>query len=856
MKYCCSVFVACLLVFSDVKASEPLSLSYYFDANIPLDQPVSFDPDVPTPESVLGYQVGEWHVRPEQIAEYMYALAKTSKRVWVEEMGRSWEQRPLLLVSFSSPGHIEQLETIRRQQLDFEQRSKNSPAVVWMGYSVHGNEASGANAALLLAYYLAAAQGEQIERLLNDTVILLDPMLNPDGMARFANWVNARKSEQRVIDPNDIEHREYWPQGRGNHYWFDLNRDWLLAQHPESQARLNYFHKWKPVVLTDFHEMGTNSSYFFQPGVPSRNNPLTPKRNFELTADIAQFHARAFDALGSTYFTKEGFDDFYFGKGSTYPDINGAIGILFEQASARGHAQDSKNGVVTFPFAIRNQLAASFSTLKAVLANKQALMSYQKEFYRSAVKEAKGFPIKGYVYQAGHDKTRLEQFNRILQQHQIQYYQLSRSITLDDRSYDAANAYIVPLQQPQFRLIRALFETRTEFEDNTFYDVSSWNLAMAFNLTFSALGSGDFSARLLAKPGSREQKKAAFLLQDDTVAVAFDWRDSATSQLVYQLSKQGFKLIIAGKSSQWQTTEGVQSIPAGSFLMPLGLQPLSREELAYRIGDLLKEVPVAHWQITSGLARQGIDLGSPNMIPFRTPKPLLVVGPGVSSYEAGEVWHLFDQVLKIPLVKVEQEQLSQLQLHYYTHIILVSGNYQWDDAVASKISDWIDHGGHLIVSRTAGKWLSQQSWSPITEIQQEQQPLADMSYAEREGFITERLVGGAIVKTLLDNSHPLTFGLETETLPVFRRGNDRYRTENNPFATVARYPDRPLLSGYMSAANQQQLASTPAVVAVRKKQGSVIYFADDMNFRAFWLGSRKLFINGVFLADTFESSVD
>jgi hypothetical protein len=854
MKYWLSVFaISCL---SLVMADEAPSLSYYYGSRIALDESVTFDPNVPTPESVLGYQVGEWHARPEQIAEYMYALAKSSPRVWVEEMGRSWEQRPLLLVSFSSPDNIKRLELIREQHLDFDQRNSAHPAIVWMGYSVHGNEASGANAALLLAYYLAAAQGEHVERLLNETVVLVDPMLNPDGLARFASWVNARKGAQPVADPNDIEHQEYWPQGRTNHYWFDLNRDWLLAQHPESRARLEYFHKWKPLVLTDFHEMGTNSSYFFQPGVPSRNNPLTPARNFELTHSLAQFHARALDSIGSTYYTKEGFDDFYFGKGSTYPDINGAIGILFEQASARGHAQDSINGMVTFPFAIRNQLTASFSTLKAVLAHKKDLMNYQVEFYRSALKEAKEFPIKAYIYHAGNDKTRLTAFNQILQQHQIQFYQLSRSLKVGKNQYDVGHAYVVPTQQKQFRLIRALFETRTEFEDNTFYDVSSWNLAMAFNLTFSALDSGDYSSRLLGKPGTEKTTNAAFLLNEKSVAVAFDWRDSSCAQVVYRLSKQGIKLKIATKSSQWQTTEGIQSLPAGSVVMPIGLQSYSREELAYRIGDVLKESPLSHWQITSGLAEQGIDLGSPNMIRLRTPKPLLVVGPGVSAYEAGEVWHLFDQVLKMPLVKVEQAQLKHLPLHYYTHIILVSGSYDWDEPTRQKLDDWIEQGGHLIINRTAGKWLAQQSWSPIVEQQDEEPLLPDMSYAERDRFITEQIVGGAIVKVLVDASHPLTYGLQTDELAVFRRGSYVYRTENNPFATVARYAGSPLLSGYMSQDNQQKLATSPAIVAVRKNKGSVIYFADDMNFRAFWWGSRKLFINAIFLAESFQSSID
>src|SRR5690606_10462510 len=201
----------------------------------------------------------------------------------------------------------------------------------------------------------AAATGPEADAILNNVVVLLDPVLNPDGLNRFAHWVNSNRSKNINADPATREHSETWPGGRTNHYWFDLNRDWLPVQHPESQGRIRQFHKWKPNVVLDFHEMGTNSTFFFQPGIPSRNNPLTPKRNFELTAEIAKYNAAGMDEIGSLYYTRQSFDDFYYGKGSTYPDGNGSIGILFEQASSRGHIQESVNGLVTFPFTIKNQ---------------------------------------------------------------------------------------------------------------------------------------------------------------------------------------------------------------------------------------------------------------------------------------------------------------------------------------------------------------------------------------------------------------------------------------------------------------------------------------------------------------------
>ena len=247
---------------------------------------------------------------------------------------------------------------------------------------------------MLYAYHLAALQGKEIEETLSKTIVLLDPCYNPDGLNRFANWVNVHKSKNLSADPANREYNEPFPRGRTNHYWFDLNRDWLPSQHPESQGRIKNFHEWYPNVLTDHHEMGTNSTYFFQPGIPSRTNPNTPEENQELTKKIANFHAKALDKIGSLYYSEESFDDFYYGKGSTYPDANGCIGILFEQASSRGHLQESINGLVSFPFTIRNQLTTSLSTLEADQILRKDLLDYQRRFYQSGIATAKNQHLK------------------------------------------------------------------------------------------------------------------------------------------------------------------------------------------------------------------------------------------------------------------------------------------------------------------------------------------------------------------------------------------------------------------------------------------------------------------------------
>ena len=293
------VVLSILLLISIISHAQ-VALDYYLLPN------TTFDPSIPTPKSIIGHEVGEWHVSHDKLVQYMLAVAEASDRVEVEEYARSHENRPLLTLKISSPENIKNLEKIREEHIkisDFNQSQgldlSAMPLVAYLGYSIHGNEASGSNAALLVAYYLAAAQGEEIENWLKNMVILLDPSYNPDGLNRFACWVNSKKSLNLVSDPNNIEQNEPWPGSRTNHYWFDLNRDWLPVQHPESKGRILQYHKWKPNVLTDHHEMGTDGTFFFQPGIPSRNNPLTPEKTYELTQKIADYHAAALHDIGS-----------------------------------------------------------------------------------------------------------------------------------------------------------------------------------------------------------------------------------------------------------------------------------------------------------------------------------------------------------------------------------------------------------------------------------------------------------------------------------------------------------------------------------------------------------------------------
>jgi hypothetical protein len=837
--------LCCLLIIST--QLHALSDQDYLPKNITYNQAI------PTPAQVLGTPVGEWHVRHDQLVEYMRLIAAKSERVSLIETGRTHENRPLLLLAFSAPANQAKLEEIQTTHLNTlaAKTKPNDPLVIWMGYGVHGDESSASNAALLIAYYLAAGEGEQVERLLADNVVLLDPSLNPDGLSRFAQWANMHKGKNLVSDPSHREHQQAWPSARTNHYWFDLNRDWLLLTHPESQARVAQFHKWRPHVLTDFHEMGTNKTYFFQPGISSRKNPWTPLKNVELTQALAEFHASALDKQKKLYFSQEGYDDFYYGKGSTYPDAHGSVGILFEQASSRGHLQDSINGPLRFSETIQNQVTTSLSTFAGAMANKQALLDYQGEFAQQTKKLVKEDSLAGYLLTESEDKTRFNDMLNILTAHKIQVWRLKKEFKLGDTRFDPAHSVFVPLEQPQYRLIKSLFSVRKKFDDNTFYDVSNWNLPLAFNVQYKPV-----EKKLWRKiPSDKSQTKTpAFIpikVDSTAYAYAFSWQDYKAPQLLQQLLSKNVKVKIAGEAFSAQTVNGSVSFAAGSVIIPKALkQP---DELVDILEERANRLKIRLWSVNSGLTLQGIDLGSNLMLNVEQPKVLLVGGRGTSQYEVGEIWHYLDQRVDLPSTIVDRDKLDGLDLSHYSHIIWVSGNYKSvGEAVLKQIDGWIKQGGVLIGQKSAARWFSEQKWLKTTFVSDEEIALAfeinGLKYADKEAYAAKQKVAGAVFTTQLDLSHPLAFGYTRSTLPVFRNSTVIMRSPESPFLNVARYSESPLLAGYAADELQDLIANSAAVIAHNYGKGKVIAFSDNVNFRGYWRGTSRLLSNAIFMS--------
>ena len=658
--------VLLLFLCSLTVTAQKVDLNYY------LPKDVTYNQNIPTPKSIIGHEVGEWHVTHDKLVEYMKALAKASDRVTIENRGTTFEGRPLLLLTITSPKNHQNLESIRKKHIVATNNASidvsNDPIIVYQGFSIHGNEPSGANAGLAAAYYLAAAQGPKIDDLLSNAVILFDPSFNPDGLQRFAYWANTNKAQNINPDPNDREYHEVWPGGRTNHYWFDMNRDWLPVQLPESRARIKSFHKWLPNILTDHHEMGTNSTFFFQPGIPSRTNPLTPQMNQDLTKEIATYHAKAFDKIGSTYYSEESFDDFYYGKGSTFPDINGSIGILFEQGSSRGHAQESDNGILTFPYTVRNQFTAALSTLEAARNMRTKIKKYQQDFYK---KSRNTGVKKAIVFGDEKDAAKTYHLAEILKRHNIKFNELKSDFTSNGKKFKKGYSYVIPMNQKNQRLVKAMFHVQTKFKDSLFYDVSAWTFNHAFGVDFAKnvplSRAGNTVTDLKMKSGKMGNRSS--------VGYLFPWNEYYAPKALNQILSKGLRAKVSLKNFK---NDG-NSYDYGTIFVPAQNQKLDGLKLYQFLEKVATENHIEIRGASTGL-NDGIDLGSRNFDAVKLPKIAMLVGRGITSYDAGEMWHLLDTRFDMKVSKLDMSYLRRVDMSRY-NVLIVPNSYSMNKGI-------------------------------------------------------------------------------------------------------------------------------------------------------------------------------
>lgn len=843
--------LALYLIFEIIfyTASAQVDLSYY------LPDGVSYNPAIPTPASIIGHEVGEWHVSHDRLVNYMIALDKASDRITLEITGQTYEARPLLLLTITAPKNHQNIESIRQQHLLLSDPAKSSavdlknmPAVYYLGCSIHGNEPSGANAGLVMAYHLAAAQGPEIEKYLENTVVLFDPSFNPDGLTRFSTWANSRKSKLISPDPNDMEHNETWPGGRFNHYWFDLNRDWLVGQMPESQARIKKFQQWRPNVLTDHHEQGTNATFFFMPGEPTRVHPLTPDKNQELTRKMGEFHAKALDQIGSLYFTQEGYDDFYYGKGSTYPDAQGAIGILFEQASSRGHAQESVNGILKFPFTIRNHFVTMLSSLRAVNELREELLNYQRDFYKSNLTEAAKDPIKGYLF-GSKDKAKVFHLAEVLARQQVEFYKPASSTTLNGKNFDVESSYVVPLNQSQYRVVKAMFGKITQFKDSLFYDISSWTLPLAFGVDYEELktppATGEKVTQLQMPMGKIIGEKSKY-------AYVFETYGFYSPRAIYRLVSHGIRTKVS--TDPFFHSSGKKFEP-GAIMVSLDNQDKNPDQIEVYIREIAEKDGIDVYDFNTGLDYRGVSLGSSTFQALRKPEIAMLVDgggfTGVSPTDAGEIWHLLDQRFNIPVTCMPIATFNGANLNRYTTIIFPAGTYgSISESAKEKLKTWTQNGGVVIGFENALNWLTTAGLGKFDmkkdDEKDKKEPAKPKPYGDLDEATGAQETSGAILEADVDLTHPLLYGYYSARMPMFKSNNLFMEKAKGAYANPLTYGSSPLLSGYISKLNYPKMKNTTGIGVSALGRGRVIGFTEDLAFRAFWFGTNKMLMNAVY----------
>jgi len=828
-----------LLLFALLCYSSLSAQDYFFQKFHPFDTTIS------TPESFLGYAIGEQHTRHDRIVGYLEKLAASSDRASIHYYGETHEGRKLVIFTVSAPKNIKNIESLKTDHLAFTDPTNSTtdynttPIFINLGYNVHGNEPSSSEAALLTAYTLTASNHPEILNYISNAVIFIDPTINPDGRDRHTQWANSYQGNPLVSDPQDAEHNEYWPGGRTNHYWFDLNRDWLLGIHPESRGKLKWYHEWYPNVVTDFHEMGTNSSYFFEPMKANGSlNPIMPKENYEdLNTLFGDYFSAALDSIGSLYFTKEVFDGTYPGYGSSYPDLQGGLGLLFEQASSRGHKQKTAFGEITFPFTIRNQYTSSITTIKAAVENKATLRKYQQDFFKSALSNATKSRIRGYTFGDPYDKNRVKAFIDKLLLHKIDVY------TSDEDSY------IVPTAQPQYRMVQTMFETYKKYRDSVYYDASAWSVANFYNMkyksvTTSKLGTKITSIAELEKPSNVQKSNYSYLLDGD------DYNSPAA---LYFLQSKGLVLSAAYKPFTVKSETTLKSYNYGSLILPVSLQKKTSDEVYALIQEAQQTYQVPILGVTSGYSKKGIDLGSRYVRPVTQPKAAMFIGQGTRSYEAGEIWHLLDTRVGMPVTKIPLRNFNRIKLDKYNTLIMVSGTYTLNKKQQDKISAWVKNGNTLITIGTATKWAVNKKIvkEKLIELKNDSTRLTSRKpYVDAPEHIGKESLGGAIVRVDLDITHPLGFGYHDTTLPVYKNNTVWLAPSKNAYATVAKYSANPHIDGFITPKNENDfLKKSASLVVSALGSGRVVLFADNPNFRGSWYGTNRLFLNALFLGN-------
>lgn len=822
-----------------------------------IGEAATYDPAIPKPEDVVGYAAGEIIFPPEMLQAYVRAVAEASDRVSVEQIGESHFGRPILRVTTTSPANQARLEEIRQAHVARSAgrggaAAEDAPVVVQFTHGVHGNESSGFDAAATILYHLAAAQDDDTRRLLEETVLNQIVLINPDGAHRFATHVNQLRARNPVADPQHPE--SALGGGRQNHYGFDLNRQWIPVTQPEAVALVRATHEWAPNLAADFHEMGSNSTYFFSPGPVDGLHPLLSQDGLALTQRLNETVEARLDRDGTLYVSEEFFDDFYLGYGSSYPGLIGGVAYLFEQSSARGLVQDTDHGLARYDEKIGGQTRAGLALLRAAHARRGEMLEFQRSFAAETRRLAQNDEFGGYVFRSD-DAGRIADFLDVLDVHGIEVRRLAADARFGGQAFPAEDSFIVPLDQPVYRVIRGLFENRIVTSKTAFYDVSGWTQPLAWDLDVAPVPRRQ-GANLLGE--QVEGVDRAGPTPDATrYAYVLDWTHFRSPRALYRLLASGLRAQVIPDSVTVETTRGEVRTRRGAVVLPVQGQDMEPAEIQALVQRIAREDGVTFHAALTGATREGSDLGGFALETLEEPQVLVFYGEGVSTTGWGEVWHLLDHEMGMPVTLMEPRHFGRASLDAYTHIILPNGWYSdLGEDEAARLGEFARNGGVIIGLEGGADVLANHEISSAQGYTAEHdatrsEPPAD--YASIEDWDTRERISGAIFAATADISHPLLYGVTDPRLPVHVTDAGAFAKGDNPFATPITYDEAGLLSGYATDAAQADLAGGGFVHAERVGSGSVILFADPPWFRAYTRGTGRVLLNAIFYGKAFRN---
>lgn len=837
----------------------------------------SYDSSIPTPKEVTGHAFGDLHTFYWEMEAFLRAVEKASDRMLIQPYGKTYQGRTLYTVIISHPDNLAQLEKIREANLKLtDPRSLTReeldnivqwmPSLVWLGYNIHGNEASAMEAAIRTIYQLVAGTDPATENILKNVVCIVDPCQNPDGHERFVHEVRSVTTLKSHPQPADTEHPRSWPGGRTNHYLFDLNRDFFLKTQIESRQKADVYHKWMPHVFADLHEMGSDSTYFFSPPMTPYNEYVKPvlMKWWNL---IAKANAQAFDHFGWGYYTRESFDAFYPGYGTSYPSINGAVGMTYEQASARGVSIERDDGsLLTLREASWHHFTTSMATLSVVSDRREEKIRDFHEFFRIGLEEAKSDQVKKILLTNQNDPHITAKLIKNLLQEKVEIKRAVEEFTQPQTtSYLTkkrgavkfpAGTYIVSLAQPQKILIKALLapesplgETfiaeekrrQAEGERSHFYDVTAWSLPLTMGI--DAYWS-ESSASVASEPVKEIPLFSGSVIGGPARQVYLvPFNTLAASRLLIRLLDEGFRVRMARLSF---SVEG-RTWPRGTLVIRVNRNP---EVLHARLKQLCEKIGVDAFALHHGLVQDGVDLGSNNIATLKNPRVALLTKEPVSSGSYGAIHYLFEREFNLPFVRVSAQDMGAL--HHYDVIVMPSGNYgsAWSGTQQDNFKQWIRSGGTVVAVSGASSWLRSAKISQVELLNGKPDP------EDKSRKIQPQRTPGAIVKVDLDPLSFLSYGAPSAVAVLLRSSTIGMAFENIPSRNVGVYaPEKELrLSGYIWPDTEKYLAGGGWLYAEPFGRGKVISFIEDPNFRASYDGLNKLFLNAILLGPSISDS--